>query len=88
MIGSPGAGKLMLAARLPSILPLPSGTIRLEAANSPNWRNARVIHKAAILLSSRDETPPASRAAFFAAGLFRVGSRRACFKIPYRQYRA
>jgi predicted ATPase with chaperone activity len=28
MIGSPGAGKLMLAARLPSILPLPSGTIR------------------------------------------------------------
>jgi predicted ATPase with chaperone activity len=49
MIGSPGAGKLMLAARLPSILPLPSGTIRLEAASSPNWRNARVIHKAAIL---------------------------------------
>jgi predicted ATPase with chaperone activity len=50
MIGSPDAGKWMLAARLPSILPLPSGTIRLEAA------------------------------AFFAAGLFRVGSRRPASK--------
>jgi hypothetical protein len=81
MIGSPGAGKLMLAARLPS------STIRLEAASSPNWRNARVIHKAAILLSSRDETPPRPEQLSLPPDCS-VPCRlaAACFKIPYRQY--
>jgi magnesium chelatase family protein len=68
LIGPPGAGKTMLAQRLPELLPAPTGDEQLEIAtiaNSSGWVNARVA------LSGRPFRAPhhsASEAALIGGG--------------------